>query len=72
MIFAFGFVTGIGLTITALLTLMLYVAAQADQALGLEFGPAWQKTQAASIDAPQDVGGGKRADAAALSATPNG
>jgi uncharacterized membrane-anchored protein len=71
MIFAFGFVIGIGFTITALLTLMLYAAAQADQALGLEFAPAWQETQAARIDGPQDVGRGKMADAAALAAAPN-
>jgi uncharacterized membrane-anchored protein len=70
MVFAFGFVIGIGFTITALLTLMLYVAAQADQALGLEFGPAWQKTEAASFDGPQNVGGGKMADTA-LAAAPN-
>ncbi len=71
MVFVFGFLTGIGFTFMALLTTMLYAAAQVDQAIDLEFALARQETDAASIDMGQNVGGGKGADVAALAAAPN-
>jgi hypothetical protein len=72
MIFAFGFVTGIGFAIMALLIMMLDASARADQALDSEFVPVWQGARAAGIDGPPNMGGGKRADAAAIAAASNG
>jgi hypothetical protein len=72
MIFVFGFVIGIGFTLTALFTMMLSAAAQFDQALDPEFALAWWEAKAASIDGPhQGAGGGERADLVALAAAPN-
>jgi hypothetical protein len=59
MTFVFGIAIGSGFTLTALITMMLYAAAQVDQALDPESVVAWQETKAASIDMPQNVGGGK-------------
>ena len=66
MIFVFGFVTGIGLTLMALLTMMLYAAAQVDQTVDLEFAAKWRETEAAKANGPQNVGTGKGAKIAAF------
>ena len=69
MVFVFGFVTGIGLSLTFLSVMFLRGAAKLNQAADLESALVWQEAESKSliwrIDALQNERGSNRIDATA-------
>jgi hypothetical protein len=69
MVFVFGFVTGIGLSLTVLSVMFFHGAAKLNQAVDFEDALVWQKAESMSltwrIDVPQNESASSRIDTAA-------